>query len=661
MLKHIFLVAIGIDELPSKFVKKLGQDFYYHIINEFKKNNIYYKKTYWFSAPRHLAVQSEISIIENQDLSMFCEKNVDFVNSVNDFIKNKSLNLLLINIINNALNRLVHYEMMRWSSVNTSFVRPVNTVTVLLDTNLVQGNIFETEIDRIIYGHRYVKNNKIILGHAKDYPSILSKQGCIIVDYQVRKETIRLAVKEQASKIGGAIDERDEKFLDEITSLVEWPVVLCGKFNKRFLELPNELIIHIMKCNQKYFPVYDQKSINILLPYFIVVVNTITNDYSKIIAGHENIIKMRLMDAEYFIKKDSRYRLIDYIPKLKSIVFHSKLGSILDKVNRITELAGWIAEQIHEDIIDSKRAAYLCKCDLVTDVVLEFPEVQGIIGMYYARRDRESEKVAIAQKEHYQPKYVTDKLPMECISCIVSIADRIDTISGIFGIQEFPTGSRDPFGLKRAATGILNIFIQKKISLNLLNLIHKSVMLYGPKLINVEDIKNHIYSFMCKRLGLYYYSLGYKKNIVKSVLNTDISNIAYCNDRIDTINSFYNMKIVECAMINTLYKRISNILKNQKIYHCKIEDVDVTILLYKDMRLFEKITEFDRTIRLLFDKNCYDIILEEMVNLSKLTHNFIDTVLILHDDQLIKTNRLILLNVIKKLIYTVVDISVLCN
>lgn len=691
MIEHTFLIEIGTDELPPKILKKLSQDLSAHIVYEFNQNNIHCNNTKWFAAPRHLATKTKIKISENSPWSM---QNHNFYNPIHNttltsfnnnkdnlhiatnhndkqpyqFCKNnllqkqnenkKNFNDLLLSIVKQSLKKLINYKMMKWSNVHTPFIRPVHTVTILLDSQLITGHLFEINIDRILHGHRYIQHNKIIINHANDYPDILKTKGCILVDYDLRKNILQKNVEKCASNLGGVVDIRNEKFLEEITSLIEWPMVLSGKFDKKFLNLPPEVIIHIMQKNQKYFPVYNIID-GILLPCFIFVVNTITKNYKKIITGHENIIKARFTDAEFFLKNDNQHHLEEYIPKLNSILFHSKLGSMREKVDRITELSAWIANQINENVFQAKRAGYLCKCDLISDMVREFPELQGIIGMHYARRDGETEQVALAQKEHYQPKCVTDTVPKERISCIVSISDKIDTISGIFGIEKFPTHNKDPFALKRSAIGILNIISQQKLSLNLTNLIHKSVKLYGTYFTNKISVINNIHNFMYNRLCSYYLSQGYKLNIIKSVININLANIIAYEKQIKAIDNFCKLKPQEYNQLHLIYKRISNILKKQNTLFDNKNIQNSLLNNPKEIELFLKTINKEKEITLLCEKNQYQDALIKLTLLSSSIHIFLDNVIIMDNNEQIRINRLILLNKLKKLILKVINIPIL--
>lgn len=691
MKMYDFLIEIGTDELPPKILKKLGIDFSNHIQNELKRNHIYYynNTVQWFAAPRHLAVKVKIKGISNNNYNndynhtkqhnILLHPNINLNNittSIHDktqkkypinennllskkYIYDKNLKNLLLQTVNNSLKKLMNYKMMRWNNIQTPFIRPVKSIIILLNSCLIKSRFFEIKTNRISYGHRYIKKNKIIINHANEYPDILIKKGHIIIDYNERKRVIQTEIKKQAAKLGGIIDIKDNNFLEQITSSIEWPIILFGRFNKRFLSLPTEVIIHIMQEHQGYFPVYNIKN-GILLPCFIFVINTIANNYKHIITGHENVLQTRFIDAEFFLKNDNKYRLEDNIPKLDSILFHNKLGSLRNKVERITELSGWIAEQINENISLAKRASYLCKCDLVTDMVLEFPKIQGIIGMYYAHRDKESEIVAIAQKEHYQPQYINDQIPTEQISCIVSIADKIDTISGIFGTEEIPTSSRDPFALKRAASGILKIIIQKKLSINLTELIDKSIRLYKSNFVHTNTIKKNIENFMHKRLYSYYYKHGYRSDIIKSVLKNQYKYIIDYTIQIHAIHNFCISHQKEYIKLHSVYKRTSNILKIQNTFVPNYIKIQSSLLIEpEEQQLFKKIVNINKKIKLLSIKKNYDIILLEIINLSNSINNFLNTVIIMDKNNDIQINRLLLIHTAQLLISKVIDLPML--
>lgn len=687
MKKHTFLIEIGTEELPSKILKRLAQDFSYQINDSLIRHDIDCVDIHWFASPRHLAVKSIIKIKKNMFFDDFKKYNdslkrsygffnvsriVDMNNNRNlitlcdakktcEYIKNKNkdykLQNTLCNVVSLALSKLKNYNMMRWGVTKTPFIRPVHTMIILLDEYLIQGCFFGIDTDRVLYGHRCIKENRIIIHHADSYPEILYKKGKVVVDYGIRREMIRSAVEKEALKIGGVVNiQKNNDLLDEVTSLVEWPIVLSGQFDSKFLKLPSEIIYYIIKCNQKYFPVYSLIN-GALLPYFIFVVNVITENYKQIIVEHENVIKPRLMDAEFFLKKDDQYRLEDYIPKLDFVLFHKNLGTLRDKSYRIQMLSGWVASQIGEDVQQAKRAGYLCKCDLVSNMVCEFPYAQGIIGMYYARRDAELDQVSLALKEHYNPKFFADVLPTTNISCIVAISDRMDTISGIFGMKELPKSNRDPFALKRCAFGILRILIQKRLSLNLSDLINASVKLYESKLINltvVEDIHNFLY----KRLYSWYYMKNFKISIIKAVLAVDCFNILSVDSRIQAVHKFCLLQKKENIKLRLAYKRILNILSDQLVPVPSSENIKNILLKFpEEIELVNQFFLVEEKIKFLLQKSFYLETMILFVTLCDPINSFFDNVVVMDEDKVVRKNRLILLSKINCLFLKIIDFS----
>lgn len=668
MQKYFFLVEIGIEELPYKILKRLGYSFANQINDAFKKNGINCIEIHWFASPRHLAVKSKIQI-NNADIKYVKESEMHACNGlffvhvqhkqdktiINDMGKSyRHIKDILCDVVRLALSKLTYYGMMRWGEVSTPFIRPVHTVTILLDAFLIEGCFFGVHTNRVLYGHQFVKNNRIIIHHADEYPEILFRYGQVIVDYNRRKEIISLGVQRASEKIGGVISNKDNDLFDEITSLVEWPVVLVGTFDKKFLNLPSEIIDYVMRCDQKYFPVYNPIN-GSLLPYFIFVADVIADSYEKVIIGYENVIKPRLMDAEFFFNKDDQCRLDNYIFKLDSVLFHKNLGTLRDKSIRVATLSAWIADQIGIDAQQAKRAGYLCKCDLMSSMVFEFPLLQGIIGMYYALRDGESAEIALAQKEHYYPRFSTDILPTTIFSCTVAIADRIDTISGIFGIAELPTGDRDPFALKRSAFGILRILIQKKISLNLSILIQESVKLYGKNLLNVTVLQD-IYAFMYKRLYSWYYMKNFAVNVIKSVLAIDYFNIVHVDARMRVVNDFFSFKKEENIKLCLVYKRILNIITNEQNFF--IGDFqEILLKLPEEIQLFRQVFFLEKKIKDLLIKVAYDEILVLLMTLLDPINKFFDCVIVIDKNFSIRKNRVILLKKIKNLFLKIMDIS----
>ncbi|QOI10825.1 glycine--tRNA ligase subunit beta [Blochmannia endosymbiont of Colobopsis nipponica] len=690
-MKHTFLVEIGTEELPPRNLRKFAEVFANNIHCEFIKAGILHEEVNWFASPRRLAAQvimlinlsvykhlcnvgsGILQVFDSNGLSLseviedwssdygieikYNNKHVSFfegkwliyreisedINSVSD---------LLREIIYHALKKISATQMMRWGANDFRFIRPIHTLTVLLNDQVILGNIFGINFGRIIYGHRFMGKEKIFLGHANDYSQVLMEQGCVIVDYELRKQIIRTDIEKSAKKIGGFV-VLHEQLLEEVTSLVEWPVVLTGSFDSVFLQLPAELLIHIMKCVYKFFPVNDLNEK--LLPYFIFVVNIKSTDTRKIIFDNEQLIYSKLIDALYFFNNDCILRLEDYLPRLNNVLFHKKLGTLLDKTKRIEYLSSWLVTLIGGDVIEIVRAARLSKCDLLSDVVNGFPEVQGIIGMYYARRDGESELVALAQKEYYQPRFSTDNLPVLQTSCILAIVDRIDTISGIFVIQDYPKGNRDPFALRRAAIAVLRIIIERKMSVNLPLLIRESVSLYNAHVV-IKDVVDKIIDFFIKRLLVFYKGQGFEIDIIKATLMYNLVNLSNFNERVRSVFDF--SKTEESIVLKKVIKRISIILsKSNMVFH---QEPQKSLLEKSDeIELFNQLLSFNVALDDMVREGRYLEVLYYLSKLSKFIDAFFDHVLVMVDNKEVCINRLSLLHKAYKLLTMVADLSLL--
>ncbi len=429
-------------------------------------------------------------------------------------MKGESTEALLPNMVATSLAKLPIPKLMRWGASDVHFVRPVHTVTLLLGDKVIPATILGIQSDRVIRGHRFMGEPEFTIDNADQYPEILRERGKVIADYEERKAKIKADAEEAARKIGGNAD-LSESLLEEVASLVEWPVVLTAKFEEKFLAVPAEALVYTMKGDQKYFPVYanDGK----LLPNFIFVANIESKDPQQIISGNEKVVRPRLADAEFFFNTDRKKRLEDNLPRLQTVLFQQQLGTLRDKTDRIQALAGWIAEQIGADVNHATRAGLLSKCDLMTNMVFEFTDTRGVMGMHYARHDGEAEDVAVALNEQYQPRFAGDDLPSNPVACALAIADKMDTLAGIFGIGQHPKGDKDPFALRRAALGVLRIIVEKNLNLDLQTLTEEAVRLYGDKLTNA-NVVDDVIDFMLGRFRAWYQDEGYTVDTIQAVL-----------------------------------------------------------------------------------------------------------------------------------------------
>uniref|UniRef100_UPI00094B6FC5 glycine--tRNA ligase subunit beta n=1 Tax=Mannheimia haemolytica TaxID=75985 RepID=UPI00094B6FC5 len=540
MTTQNFLAEIGTEELPPKALKKLATAFAENVENELNQAGLSFEKVEWFAAPRRLAVKV-LSLAESQP-SKEVEKRGPAVSAAFDaegkptkaaegwakgcgitveqaeriatdkgewlvhraVIEGQPTKNLLVDIIAKSLANLPIPKTMRWGDKTEQFVRPVHTVTLLFGAELIEGEILGVKSGRTIRGHRFLGEREFQIENADQYPQLLKDRGSVVADFNERKALILAKSQEKATALGGVADI-EEDLLDEVTSLVEYPNVLTAKFEERFLAVPAEALVYTMKGDQKYFPIYSKDGK--LLPHFIFVSNINPEDPSKIIEGNEKVVRPRLTDAEFFFKTDLKQKLEDQLPRLETVLFQQQLGTLRDKTARIEALAGEIAKQIGADETKAKRAGLLSKCDLMTNMVFEFTDTQGVMGMHYARHDGEDEEVAVALNEQYMPRFAGDNLPNSLVACSVALADKFDTLTGIFGIGQAPKGSADPFALRRAALGSLRIIVEKNLPLDLTDLVAKSAQLFGDKLTN-KDVVEDVVDFMLGRFRAWYESEG---------------------------------------------------------------------------------------------------------------------------------------------------------
>jgi glycyl-tRNA synthetase beta chain len=567
-------------------------------------------------------------------------------------VKGESVQTLLPNIVTRSLAKLPIPKLMRWGASDTQFVRPVHTVTLLLDSELVPATILGIQSDRVIRGHRFMGEPEFTLEHADQYPEVLEQRGKVIADYEQRKALIKRDAEEAARKIGGVAD-LSESLLEEVTSLVEWPVVLTATFEEKFLAVPAEALVYTMKGDQKYFPVYSQDGK--LLPNFIFVTNIESKDPQQIISGNEKVVRPRLADAEFFFNSDRKKRLEDNLPRLETVLFQQQLGSLRDKTNRIEALSGWIAKQIGADVNHATRAGLLSKCDLMTNMVFEFTDTQGVMGMHYARFDGEAEDVAVALNEQYQPRFAGDELPSNLVACAVAIADKMDTLAGIFGIGQHPKGDKDPFALRRAALGVLRIIVEKNLNLDLQTLTEEAARLYGDKLTNAKVVDDVI-DFMLGRFRAWYQEEGHSVDTIQAVLARRPTKPADFDARMKAVSHFRTLEAA--AALAAANKRVSNILA--KSTETLNDSVQASVLKEaEEIHLATHLVVLRDKLQPYFAEGRYQEALEELANLREPVDAFFDKVMVNADDEALRINRLTLLAKLRELFLQVADISLL--
>ncbi|WP_105896669.1 glycine--tRNA ligase subunit beta [Haemophilus influenzae] len=687
MTTQNFLVEIGTEELPPKALKTLATSFADNIEAELNQAGLSFDKIEWFAAPRRLAVK--VLALATQQPSKEIEKRGPAVSAAFDAegkptkaaegwargcgitvdqaervatdkgewlvhrakIEGQPTKNLLNDIVANALAKLPIPKPMRWADKTVQFIRPVHTVTMLLGDELIEGEILGVASARTIRGHRFLGEKEFEIQHADQYPQLLREKGSVIADFNERKAEILAKSQAKATALGGVADI-EESLLEEVTSLVEYPNVLAAKFEERFLAVPAEALVYTMKGDQKYFPIYDKDGK--LLPHFIFVSNINPEDPTAIIEGNEKVVRPRLTDAEFFFKTDLKQKLVDRLPRLETVLFQQQLGTLKDKTDRIEQLAGEIAKQIGADEAKAKRAGLLSKCDLMTNMVFEFTDTQGVMGMHYARHDGEDEEVAVALNEQYMPRFAGDELPKSLVASAVALADKFDTLTGIFGIGQAPKGSADPFALRRAALGALRIIVEKNLPLDLEDLVKKSTALFGDKLTN-QNVVADVVDFMLGRFRAWYQDEGIAVDVIQAVLARRPTRPADFDVRVRAVSHFRTLDSAEA--LAAANKRVSNILAKA---NTAIGEINLTACVEPaEKALAEAVLALRTEVQPLIAQGDYTAVLDKLANLRTPVDNFFDNVMVNSEDPALRQNRLAILNTLQGLFLQVADISVL--
>ncbi len=561
-----------------------------------------------------------------------------------------SLKQLLPDLLKQALQRLPVPKRMRWGSRTEEFVRPVKWLVMMINEELVEANIFGVDSTTSSYGHRFHAPQAITIGSASDYEQTLLSKGWVIASFESRQNAISAMVEDSARKLGGNVHIEND-LLEEVTALVEYPVAVSGEFDEDFLQVPQEALVMTMQDNQKYFAVLDAD--NKLLPFFITISNVDSKEPEVVARGNERVIRPRFSDARFFFEQDRRQPLADLSGRLDSVVFQEKLGSIGDKVRRITRLAGFIAEKTSADAELVNRAALLCKCDLLTDMVGEFPKLQGVMGRYYATYDREDSGVCAAIEQHYWPRYAGDGLPEGDIAQCLAIADRVDSLVGIFAIGQKPGGDKDPFALRRAALGVVRLLIEKDMAIDLRELCQFAVGSLPQSLV-LQGLEDDVIDYIYDRLAAYYQDQKITIDIVEAVLATRPTVLADCDRRIRAVADFQNHE--SAAALAAANKRIHNILKKQDQHD--LPAVNVELFSEKaETALHQQLESVSGRAQELFVEGRYLHGLEQLAELRAHVDQFFDDVMVMADDAAIRNNRLALLQKLMAIFRQVADFS----
>lgn len=681
------LIEIGTEELPPKSLAKLALAFRDNIHTEFSDNDLVFNHVNWHASPRRLAVI--VSGLAEFQADKYVEKRGPAVSSAFDQngeatkaaqgwarsngievhqaerlktnkgewllfkaqVKGLSINQLLANLVEKALKALPIPKPMRWGTKSTQFIRPIHTITMLYGTELIKGNVLDISSARLINGHRFHCDAPFELDCADNYLEQL-EQHFVIADHGRRKSIILEQIQTLA-KQESAIADINEDLLEEVTSLVEWPVALVANFEESFLAVPKEALIYTMKDDQKYFPLLDINGQ--LKSRFVFITNIESKDPDVIIKGNEKVIRPRLADAEFFFNADKKLTLESRLESLKTILFQKQLGTLYEKSIRIASMAKCIAAMLGADQETAYRAALLCKTDLMTNMVMEFPDVQGVMGMHYARFDGEPELVALAQNEQYMPRFAGDNLPTSDISVCVALADKVDTLVGIFGIGQTPKGDKDPFALRRASIGVLRIIVDKSLPLDLVDLVDASIATFGDK-INSENLQVKVVDFILARFKAWYAEQGIASGVVQAVAVNRPTRPADFAARVEAVKSFKTLESSDA--LAAANKRVANIL-SKNVYNEKLIFNKALLIEPAEIALADSLESVEVRIQPMLSQSDYTNALVALAELRQPIDEFFDNVMVMADDESVKRNRLTLLSRLRSLFLCCADISVL--
>jgi len=680
------LIEIGTEELPPLSLRRLAESFQSSLSDLLTESELRHGPSHAYASPRRLAVLVEQVPLHQPDrevvrrgpaLTAAFDEDGNPTRPAEGFARSCGVSVaeldqletdkgswlawrtreagrpageIIPELIEQALRTLPTPKRMRWADRNEEFVRPVHWIVLLLGEQTVNATILGLAADRYTRGHRYHCNEPLPVPNATAYSEILENKGRVLVDMDRRRDVIRTEVLDAARRLGGSA-LLDETLLEEVTALVEWPSVITGDFERRFLEIPAEALISSMQHHQKFFPVVNGDGK--LLPHFITVANIESLNPALVKAGNERVIRPRLEDAAFFWNQDRKHPLQQRSAQLDTVIFQQRLGSLGDKQRRIESVAGFIAESIGSRVEYAQRAAALCKCDLLTSMVFEFPELQGIMGRYYATHDGESAEVATALDEQYRPRFAGDSLPVTRTGQALAIADRLDTLTGIFAIGQPPTGDKDPFGLRRAALGVLRIMIECELDLDLHELIAVVAAIMPPE-IKASRITDGLFDFMMERLRAYYLDAGYEGDTFEAVLVRRPLRPVDFDQRMRAVKAFRSLP--ESVSLASANKRISNILRKSDT---EIPTAYDRSLLQggAELDLAGAIDELEREARPFFERRAYAEALCRLAALREPVDSFFDTVMVMTDDIRLRQNRLALLNALSGLFLRIADIS----
>jgi glycyl-tRNA synthetase beta chain len=690
MTTATLLVELLTEELPPKSLARLGEALRKALTDDLAQDGFLAagSQSCVFATPRRLAVQATQVLAQSPDkalemqgpsvkvgldkdgkptpaLAGFAKKNGMTVEDLLqiDTPKGKvfacrktatgsALSATLAGKVEAALKKLPVAKMMRWGDGDAEFVRPVHGLVMLHGQSIVPGTVLGIASGNTTRGHRFMGESTLTITDAEHYENILETSGKVVADFAKRRATIDGLLQAEAKKQQGTLGTYAD-LLDEVTALVEHPSVYVGAFDADFLEVPQECLILTMRQNQKYFPLFD--GAGKLTNHFLIVSNMQVADPVHIISGNQRVVRPRLDDARFFYNQDRKERLEARISRLGKVVYHNKLGSQLERVERVAQLASAIARALGADHVATGRAARLAKADLVTGMVGEFPELQGIMGRYYALHDGEPVEIANAIAEHYQPRFAGDQLPQHPISCAVAIADKLETLAGLFGIGQLPTGDRDPFALRRHALGVIRILIERDLPLSLADLIKEAFQVF-PKELKLADAGADLQTFVFERLRGYFADAGYTAQEIDAVLSQRPQLLHQVPLRLAAVRAFASLP--EAKDLAAANKRVLNIInKNEDIRHKAVAPDRALMTEAAEIALMDGLELIAPQAEKHFSAGEYQEALQLLANIKPAVDRFFTEVMVMVDDAAVRNNRAALLQQLGTLMNRVADIS----
>lgn len=683
-----FLLELGTEELPPKTLKQLITSLKENIAAGLQAEELAYVAIKPFASPRRLAIiveglaettpekqlviwgppkaiafdsdgnptKAALAFADKNNISAteLCAESDGKVEKLVVRVTNEGKHVctLLGDIVDTAFAKLPIAKRMRWGAKRTEFVRPAHWLVMLYGDDIVDAEVMGLRANRITRGHRFHYDKELIIDNAADYLTKLKNVGYVLADMHERRTLIQQQVEAEARSING-VAVIDDDLLDEVTALVEWPVALTGKFDERFLAVPAEALIASMKEHQKYFHVVD--SAGKLLPNFITVANLVSQDPAQIIDGNERVIRPRLSDAAFFFEVDKKTSLESLRERLKTIVFQAQLGTVFDKTERVAALAVAIGQRLNANTTFAQRAGRLCKSDLVTNMVGEFDNMQGIAGYYYALNDGEDAEVAAAMNEQYLPRFAGDELPTTTTGTILALADRLDTLTGIFGIGQQPSGSKDPFALRRASIAVLRILVEKNLDLDLRDLLTLAVAQHSA-LPAADGLVATILSYMLDRFRAWYEDDDIPAEVFQAVNARQLSTPLDIDQRVQAVHAFNQLP--QAQALAAANKRVSNILDKQG---GSVTTALQTNLLVEpaEKELAQALNDKVLVVTPLLAARKYTDALASLADLQPAVDAFFDSVMVMCDDPQLQQNRLALLQQLRGLFLEVADISYL--